>query len=386
MVEDCREMTSDLTNTVLAVAARELHAYARRVGDAGFGSVPEMAAALLDDLVANMTVPAAPERSLSAEQIAPVLVAAGIAQAGARVEIGRSAVGFAKDTFMVQLFESADSARTLVVRRDLPAGPTKNMVADEFPLLQALVEHDIPVPRPLLLETDPSVLTQPFLIVEGVNGRPDLPAWETRRDMLEAVTRDHAWILARIHALPPAQMPVREFTSGGASEEVAAYIGMWRDVWHECRPADSAAVDEAIELLLRNIPDDLGPKCFVHADYGFHNLLAEEGRVTAVLDWEFAHFGEAAEDLGYCRQFVEPLGLWDQFMDAYFSAGGQGLAELRIPFYQVWRGVRNAICCALGRQAFESGRNTDLRLAYAGQILYRGYVADMEQQLGNLSA
>ena len=42
----------------------------------------------------------------------------------------------------------------------------------------------------------------------------------------------------------------------------------------------------------------------VHGDFGFHNLLVERDRVTAVLDWELATIGDPLVDLiGFVKSF-----------------------------------------------------------------------------------
>ncbi len=41
-----------------------------------------------------------------------------------------------------------------------------------------------------------------------------------------------------------------------------------------------------------------GPHCLVHSDFNGTNMLAREGRIVAVLDWEFAFAGPPAADFG----------------------------------------------------------------------------------------
>jgi aminoglycoside phosphotransferase (APT) family kinase protein len=112
--------------------------------------------------------------------------------------------------------------------------------------------------------------------------------------------------------------------------------------------------------------------------------MVNEGRVTAVLDWEFAHVGDSAEDLAYAQARLEGLVDWQHFLDEYLAAGGPPVAAERFGFYTIWRGVRNATCCAVGLAAFESGKNTDLRLAYAGRVLIHRYLGDLAVQLKNV--
>jgi aminoglycoside phosphotransferase (APT) family kinase protein len=56
--------------------------------------------------------------------------------------------------------------------------------------------------------------------------------------------------------------------------------------------------------LLDHLPPD-GEHCIVHGDYGFHNLLVDRARVTAVLDWELATVGDPLADLAF---FVKSWG------------------------------------------------------------------------------
>jgi aminoglycoside phosphotransferase (APT) family kinase protein len=49
-----------------------------------------------------------------------------------------------------------------------------------------------------------------------------------------------------------------------------------------------------------------GGDTFVHGDFGPNNMLLDPRtfEVTAVVDWEFAHYGEPVEDLAWCEWIV----------------------------------------------------------------------------------
>ncbi|GHH36644.1 phosphotransferase family protein [Streptomyces candidus] len=62
----------------------------------------------------------------------------------------------------------------------------------------------------------------------------------------------------------------------------------------------------------------------VHGDFGPNNLLltGDASRVTAVLDWEWAHWGDPVEDLAWCEWIVrthhpEDVSALDGFFEAY---------------------------------------------------------------------
>jgi hypothetical protein len=62
----------------------------------------------------------------------------------------------------------------------------------------------------------------------------------------------------------------------------------------------------------------------VHGDYGPNNVLLDPARaeITAVLDWEWAHAGDPAEDLAWCEWIVRMhhprrVSLLGEFFGAY---------------------------------------------------------------------
>jgi hypothetical protein len=64
--------------------------------------------------------------------------------------------------------------------------------------------------------------------------------------------------------------------------------------------------------------------------------LVQDGSLTALLDWERARVGEAAQDLAYVRPHVCKVQPWEDFLAAYCAAGGERPDEERMRFYSVW--------------------------------------------------
>jgi aminoglycoside phosphotransferase (APT) family kinase protein len=110
-------------------------------------------------------------------------------------------------------------------------------------------------------------------------------------------------------------------------------------------------------------------------------MIVSEGRLVALLDWEFAHLGDPTEDLSYCRQFVEPLIAWDDFLKGYRGAGGGDYREENARFFELWRGVRNAVCCSVSWRGVLSGAYPALKMAYQGIPLYRTFVHNTARAL-----
>jgi aminoglycoside phosphotransferase (APT) family kinase protein len=84
-----------------------------------------------------------------------------------------------------------------------------------------------------------------------------------------------------------------------------------------------------------------GPAVPVHGDAHFANILAENNRLVCLLDWEFAHPGHPAEDLAYCRRYVEASVPWPDFMARYRAAGGAAVSEEQLRFFSLWAYLRN---------------------------------------------
>ncbi len=49
--------------------------------------------------------------------------------------------------------------------------------------------------------------------------------------------------------------------------------------------------------------EGIGP-VLVHGDFGPQNVLIEHDRINVLMDWEFAHIGEAVEDLAWAEWIV----------------------------------------------------------------------------------
>jgi aminoglycoside phosphotransferase (APT) family kinase protein len=179
-----------------------------------------------------------------------------------------------------------------------------------------------------------------------------------------------AQILARLHSLPPLE-ELGDLTESirvvqwraPLGECVHGYIDEYRALFERELHFSSPAMVTLFGWLLDNIPPTHGKPVLLHGDIGFHNFLFHEGRLSAVLDWEFGHLGDPAEDLAYaCNTLGEALD-WDSFHAAYRAAGGNEVDAQRVHFFRVWGHVRNACASNLIASKFAAGRLDDLKLA-----------------------
>src|SRR3546814_16594267 len=113
----------------------------------------------------------------------------------------------------------------------------------------------------------------------------------------------------------------------------------------------SPALSQTRQWLWDNIPaDDKGPS-LLHGDVGFHNILFDEDRITALLDWELTFLGHPAKDLAQLHNMVVAHLPWDRFMGWYRSAGGEAVAQRAILYFQIFSGFNYLLVCELARQA-----------------------------------
>lgn len=294
--------------------------------------------------------------------------------------------GYSKDTWRLRFSRGIEGHCTLILRRDLPFGPGENTVTEEVGLLNALADAGLQVPRPLVVEPDASYLGKPFLLFDQLPGKAVFGDWHADPAERRAVIIEVARLMARLHAIDPFATGVVDATLAGRppQEIVRDTMRLWRDKWLLRRTHPSLILETAFDWLLKNAPATLPRVSFVHSDISFRNTLIEDGKLSALLDWEFWHLGDPMEDLGYFRLVAEPYLDWDVVMTAYQEAGGEAYDPERAAFYEVWRSVRNGTTTTTAWWGFLNGAYPASKAAYQGVSLYRLFLRDVAQQLGRV--
>jgi aminoglycoside phosphotransferase (APT) family kinase protein len=143
----------------------------------------------------------------------------------------------------------------------------------------------------------------------------------------------------------------------------ARYIQNWYQFFLREPHTPSPALIGLFGWLLANVPGGDEPPRLIHGDIGFHNFLLHDGRMSALVDWEFAHVGDPADDLGYLKVTVGASLDWPRFMMRYRTAGGPDVDQRAIDYYGVWAYVRNASGANLLSTRLVTGKADDLKLA-----------------------
>jgi len=212
-------------------------------------------------------------------------------------------------------------------------------VRREAQVYRALAGSDVPAPR-LLAEHD----RHEAILTERAPGRADYRRIASDAEKT-SVARDFVAALARLHALPADRLAGPDVTPAGDMRAcVARELAIWRGMYAETGRRDPLT-ELALDWLERRLPDAPGAPAIVHGDAGPGNFLFQDGRMTALLDWELAHAGDPMEDLAWfsMRSVMEPTPDFAGLVRAYAAAGGATLDRARILYHRVFVSTRVVI-------------------------------------------
>jgi aminoglycoside phosphotransferase (APT) family kinase protein len=168
------------------------------------------------------------------------------------------------------------------------------------------------------------------------------------REQADAVGRDFMACLARVHQIDPTDGSLAVL---GPVREAGAHLTELIDTWADAYRRDSPAPDPVLEFGLRWLrtarPTITRPARLVQGDTGPGNFLFEGDRVTAVLDWELAHFGDPQEDLGWLsmRAAQEPFPDFAGLLRRYAELVA---APLDLPAIRYYRALAEWIVAVIG--------------------------------------
>ncbi len=275
-----------------------------------------------------------------------------------------------------------EESQALVLRTDARTSlPDSRPKAEEFALLEAAQDAGVLVPEPLWLCEDEGVIGAPFLITGEVAGtaRGGAITARTPKDgeasaLLEALAGE----LAKIHAVKDLPEAL-SFLEPAETPPAGAEVAQWRREL-DALPGDWPALEWGLRWCANHLPQPPERRCLVHGDFrsGNYMVALESGRLTGILDWEFASWGDPMSDLGWfcaaCWRFGRPdleaggIGSRSLFYQAYEDASGLRPDPAAVYFWEVLAHIRWAIIAVQqGLRFFEGGENT-LDLALTGRL------------------
>ncbi|WP_274556444.1 phosphotransferase family protein [Streptomyces spiramyceticus] len=235
-----------------------------------------------------------------------------------------------------------DGRSRWVVRRP-PLGhvlATAHDMKREFRVISALHPTNVPVPEPLLLCEDDSVIGSPFYVMEFVDGVPYRTAGElaalgperTRNAVFALVDT-----LVALHAVNPEAVGLGDF--GRPEGFLDRQLRRWGKQLDASRNRELAGIDELHAALGRSLPDSPAPTV-VHGDYRLDNVLigGPDDRIKAILDWEMSTLGDPLTDLGLLVMYSSELGLPDSPVSTTAGAAGHPSAREIVERYAAGSG------------------------------------------------
>lgn len=286
--------------------------------------------------------------------------------------------GFGKQTFLFEVDGDALHG-SFVMRRDFPVPLVDNdchRIENEYAVIRAVRDRGFPAPDALWLDSSPAALPGgSFIVMRRSPGTAGGTVIGARGKVPDSLAGTLARILAEIHALPamPELFGLTESInesrwSMSLADCVHAFLDSWPDLMRRTSHMPSPASQGMMWWLLDNQPIFEGRPVLLHGDIGFHNFLFDEGRLTAVLDWEFAHVGDPAEELAAVRNNLGDALDWPAFLRLYRDAGGVEVSPERIHFFQIWGHVRNALTSLMAGSTFLDGAQDDLKFVLTPHI------------------
>jgi aminoglycoside phosphotransferase (APT) family kinase protein len=260
-------------------------------------------------------------------------------------------------------FRLSDGASSWVLRMPPRVGrtPSAHDVAREFRVTSILGRAGIPVPTPVLLCEDVSLLGGPFAIAEFVPGRTI-----SRRDELDAL--DDQTVMACADILVKALVAVHDVdiatpgleSLGRPDGYLDRQVRRWSSQWTIVGPSALGVLAEDLAgQLAASLPQQRDTSV-VHGDFRIDNTilsLSSPGHVSvaAIVDWELSTIGDPIADvammcvyrhpaldhvLGYASAWTsDRLPSSDALASAYEAGGGKQIHHwgfyLALAFYKL---------------------------------------------------
>ena len=306
-------------------------------------------------------------------------------QVGHPVTVGavrRFPVGFSWLTYAVPVtgLQADGATQDLILR----LGPDYGLFAPysagpQVLAMRSLEGSAVPLPRAYWSSDDPKILGAPFMFCEKVSGSAVVPWVSATEPGLEEGYRKQLGAqfidaLAALHCVRWAEQPIAEMAHGITAENAAEQnVAQWQELIERWAMRPYPLAEYGIRWLKSNHP--VAPRVtIVHGDYRTGNFLEEDGRITAILDWELVHLGDPHEDLAWASmpmymggsKLICRLAEPEWFYGRYAERAGYEVSMESVRYYQVFSLLKLAATHMAAARCFEEGRFNDMRMPAMG--------------------
>jgi aminoglycoside phosphotransferase (APT) family kinase protein len=239
----------------------------------------------------------------------------------------------------------------LVLRTDAPAGVSASLNRmQEFALFKVAFEAGVCVPEPLWSCGESDVLGRPFFMMRRVGGLAAGHKLVRDQSLGPELLKQLGQQLATIHSITPPSETL-SFLAVPNDTPALRDIVQYRD-WLDEFSTPHPVLEWGLSWLQRNAPANT-EIVLNHRDYRTGNYMVDGGKLSGILDWEFATWGDPISDIGWfcakCWRFgaitSEAGGIGDRadFYKAYEAASGRTIDATAVKYWEVMAHVRWAI-------------------------------------------
>ncbi len=260
------------------------------------------------------------------------------------------------------------SGPPVIVQQERPGSAGANLaMSTQSELLRCAAANGVPVPAVL---GEGGETGSEFVVLAKVAGE-SLPRRIQGSDRLASarsgLARQAGQACARIHSIQAADTLTAELPRADPLRSMRSLL----DALGEPHPA----FELGLAQLGRTRPEGAA-ESVVHGDFRMGNLLVGEGGLTAVLDWELAHIGDPAEDLGwFCARawrFGSPLraggvGSVEDLLAGYANGGGVPPTRGTLDWWEAYACLRWGLICVLQASVHLRGLHRSVELAAIGR-------------------
>ena len=264
----------------------------------------------------------------------------------------------------------------LVLRTEAKSSvPLSQPVANQFAYLKLARSVGMTVPEPLWQSDDSRIIGTPFYLMRRVPGEA-LGNRLVRQGANPALAERLGRELARLHTIVPSD-EAPAFLGVPPKDPAAESFALYRR-FLDAEPMPHPAIEWGLRWLETHMVAP-GEIVLCHHDFRTGNYMVEEGRLTGILDWEFAGWSDPMEDVAWfcakCWRFganrLEAGGIAHRapFYAGYEAESGRRIDPAKIRFYEVMAHIRWAVIALHQCGRHLSGAEPDLELALIGRRL-----------------
>lgn len=304
-----------------------------------------------------MTQPVEPDDAQMQAALAALLSASGeaVALSGWKRVLG----GNARRAYAFDAQWPGGRCLPCIMLSQVAAKHVESDTAAEYAVLRALNGSGVRAPEAVALDAGGTVTGAPAIVLERVEGEASAVDFLKRPAASgRALSEDLARATGELHRL--------DWRAGGLNapaDPVAAQIDYWEDDFRRHRLEPHPVLAWLLRWLRKHAPQPVRLS-LVHGDLRPGNFLYQGDRLSSLLDWEMAHIGDPAEDIGWIYRALwspERFLPLDDFLRIHADYAGFAIPRRDVVYYRIFSEVKFAIISVAAAHSFASGGTSNLR-------------------------